>query len=257
VDNLYAHEVAESGTDGHDWETEEAEGYRIVPDRYAEQRHYTQQRLTRDPDYEGLAKTWDEDKATAVLVELLCYFSNPQGCLLPPPPYGLPGALKVAVDEDIMEILGLGASYLQAVAEGRPRRQINLYEKIKQFEYRAWRSGYDQCAQEILDRENARTEREIARGLADGPDVRSVYFIGSDEGMIKIGVAGDPKARLRDLQAGSPVKLRILATTTGGQAGEGAYHKRFADLRAHGEWFERHDDILAEIARLSPGDSDD
>lgn len=34
--------------------------------------------------------------------------------------------------------------------------------------------------------------------------------------------------------------------------GERAYHAMFKAHRLHGEWFEPHPDILAEIARLTP-----
>jgi hypothetical protein len=77
-----------------------------------------------------------------------------------------------------------------------------------------------------------------------------VYFVGGDDGSIKIGEALDPARRLRELQCGSPVLLRILATATGGQRQERAYHDRFHAHRLHGEWFARVPEIEAEIARL-------
>jgi len=81
---------------------------------------------------------------------------------------------------------------------------------------------------------------------------RFVYFVGGDVGGIKIGIALDPQKRLIDLQCGSPIKLRILAVREGGRSVELAYHRQFAAHRLHGEWFERHPDILAEIDRLTP-----
>jgi hypothetical protein len=79
-----------------------------------------------------------------------------------------------------------------------------------------------------------------------------VYFIGAgDNGPIKIGIAASPPQRLASLQVGHWLKLSILATVDGGRPAERAYHNRFAAYRLHGEWFDRHPDILAEIDRLS------
>jgi hypothetical protein len=78
-----------------------------------------------------------------------------------------------------------------------------------------------------------------------------VYFVGGDVGGIKIGTAREPSRRLADLQCGSPVRLAILAVVSGTHELELEYHRRFAAHRLHGEWFERHPDILAEIERLA------
>lgn len=85
----------------------------------------------------------------------------------------------------------------------------------------------------------------------DNHKIAKCYFVGSDVGAIKIGYSIDPKTRLISLQSGSPVSLRILALAPGGEARESAYHIQFREHRLHGEWFERHPDILAEIARLN------
>lgn len=69
-------------------------------------------------------------------------------------------------------------------------------------------------------------------------DRRSVYFIEAPNGFVKIGVAGDPRARLRTLRTMSPVPLRIALVLPGlGAAGEAELHQRFAAHRSHGEWF--------------------
>ena len=80
------------------------------------------------------------------------------------------------------------------------------------------------------------------------------YFIQAETGQIKIGLAKDPRERLRTLQTGSPVALRLLAFIAGGYDAEQGYHARFAAHRLHGEWFAPHPDILAEITRLAPHD---
>jgi hypothetical protein len=77
------------------------------------------------------------------------------------------------------------------------------------------------------------------------------YFIGGETGPVKIGYTRNLQRRLRDMQLHSPLPLSALASTGGGCFAEAEYHERFAAHRLHGEWFERHPDILAEIARLN------
>jgi hypothetical protein len=75
-----------------------------------------------------------------------------------------------------------------------------------------------------------------------------VYFIcpeallhrprGDQGAMVKIGyTGGNPKARLRALQTGSPMYLRVWAYIDGTEELEAAFHNAFAPLRSHGEWF--------------------
>lgn len=70
--------------------------------------------------------------------------------------------------------------------------------------------------------------------------VRDVYFIQAETlGLIKIGVATDIQSRLRSLQASCPDRLVVLGLLTCHNFGqqEREVHARFADARAHGEWF--------------------
>lgn len=78
-------------------------------------------------------------------------------------------------------------------------------------------------------------------------DELRVYFIQAASGQIKIGIAADPTARLRDLQVGSPVPLALVCDCGGGRPQEREYHRRFAAYRVHGEWFEPSAEIIAEI----------
>ncbi|MFC8765121.1 GIY-YIG nuclease family protein [Streptomyces sp. NPDC057193] len=65
-----------------------------------------------------------------------------------------------------------------------------------------------------------------------------VYLIGSAESpLVKIGWTDNPERRLRTLQTGSAVPLAVLALFEGGAIVERALHRRFADKRQHGEWF--------------------
>lgn len=82
-----------------------------------------------------------------------------------------------------------------------------------------------------------------------------VYFVGGDEGPVKIGFTQQPiKERLKCIQNGSPVKLHVLATVPANRIHEKWYHQQFAAHRLHGEWFARVPEIEAEIERLTPHD---
>lgn len=83
-----------------------------------------------------------------------------------------------------------------------------------------------------------------------GTDKRDVYFIQpAHGGLIKIGVAANPGDRCRTLQLTSPCPLVVLATIRGvGQAHETQLHKKFAEHRHHGEWFEPAPELLAYVA---------
>jgi len=83
-----------------------------------------------------------------------------------------------------------------------------------------------------------------------------VYFIQAETGQIKIGIARDLGVRLKTLRTMCPVGLAVLAATNGGQPAESGYHDCFAAHRLHGEWFEPHPDILAEITRLNAEGAD-
>jgi hypothetical protein len=74
-------------------------------------------------------------------------------------------------------------------------------------------------------------------------------------GMIKIGKADDIPSRLKELQTGCPVGLRLLYSWQGGYREERAIHFRFQDARFHGEWFflDRIAADLAEIDGQRPG----
>jgi hypothetical protein len=71
-----------------------------------------------------------------------------------------------------------------------------------------------------------------------GRAIVTVYFIGGDFDRVKIGFTErDVSERLRDLQCGSPVQLRVLASCPGEQHDEHGLHYDFREERTHGEWF--------------------
>ncbi|WP_435191318.1 GIY-YIG nuclease family protein [Streptomyces sp. bgisy126] len=76
-----------------------------------------------------------------------------------------------------------------------------------------------------------------------------VYLIGSPESpLVKIGWSDNPERRLRHLQTGSPVPLQLLALFEGGAVMEAALHRRFADKRRHGEWFDLGSDPVTVVS---------
>ncbi len=91
------------------------------------------------------------------------------------------------------------------------------------------------------------------------PSGEVVYFVERD-GFIKIGTTTNLSSRLGTLareilrvegMAQGPVTL--LATLPGGRTEERNLHRRFAHLRAGGEWFRPDDDLLAVIRALAAG----
>lgn len=66
----------------------------------------------------------------------------------------------------------------------------------------------------------------------------SGYIIVADEaGFAKIGYSKAPKARLEQLQIGSPFDLRMAALIPAGPNDERRLHRQFKSLRKRGEWF--------------------
>jgi hypothetical protein len=83
------------------------------------------------------------------------------------------------------------------------------------------------------------------------------YFVrGVGGGPIKIGqTAADPLRRVRELQVGSPVVLRLLVVLLGHRH-EAAFHSRFAAERLHGEWFAPTPELrkaMVSVARMQRG----
>lgn len=81
------------------------------------------------------------------------------------------------------------------------------------------------------------------------------YFIASECGAIKIGRARNVGGRKDSLQCANPRPLKLLAVVPDG-SWEAEYHRRFAEHRIQGEWFDPHPDILAEIARLASSEGE-
>lgn len=166
------------------------------------------------------------------------------------PPFGLPGVSGDA-DPDVMALLQLGANYLRAAVAREPRRMWNIYSEARDTLREAAESGLRAIEAESAARARARAEASYTFIEGNLCDRSTVYFIGSTDGPIKIGIALDVSKRLKGLQTSHPSKLAVLATTAGGREQEKAYHCQFADSRMAGEWFERTPELLGEIERLS------
>jgi hypothetical protein len=68
-----------------------------------------------------------------------------------------------------------------------------------------------------------------------------VYFI-QGGGLTKVGYASSPEGRLRGLQTGSPVSLRLVRVLDGTDRHEKDLHLQFARHHSHGEWFRLTDE---------------
>lgn len=122
-------------------------------------------------------------------------------------------------------------------AAAKELRQKEL-EKIKPKTEKQWR------AEEDKNKAVKKARRSLTRtGTA------MTYFIqGRTTGLIKIGKTDNLCERLATLQIGSPDMLYVVKTLSGNV--EKPYHKRFAHLRQHGEWFSPAPELLEFIKKL-------
>lgn len=93
----------------------------------------------------------------------------------------------------------------------------------------------------------------------DMKKIGTIYFVLAEEvNRVKIGYADDAKKRLRELQIGSPVLLKLMAVFKGKTIEDEAFlHTVFDDYRVHGEWFEFSQEIRNYLNRtLSSSDED-
>ena len=100
----------------------------------------------------------------------------------------------------------------------------------------------------------AREEAERDRHMADLADpsrsLGFVYFIYGG-GLVKIGYTkNDPRYRLKDLQAGSPILLSLLGYVEAPTWDERKLHRHFDALRVRGEWFRYADPLRFFIDTL-------
>jgi hypothetical protein len=79
-----------------------------------------------------------------------------------------------------------------------------------------------------------------------------VYFIAAETvGAVKIGFSRHhPRARLKHLQIGCPVPLKLLGFVDGDVEQEAHLHGMFVDLAIHGEWFRLEEPLVDMISGL-------
>lgn len=92
---------------------------------------------------------------------------------------------------------------------------------------------------------------QVADGLVDLNSAPGwVYFIvEAGDKHLKIGWAGNPIERLRDLQVAHPLTLRIIGIIPGVYSNEASFHRVFRDHRVGGEWF-RYKPLKAAVDEL-------
>lgn len=95
------------------------------------------------------------------------------------------------------------------------------------------------AAQEMLRSVAVPTAPPVRRAKTDSPRRTHVYVIRSSSSkLVKIGYAVNPDQRVRELQTGSPGKLTVAWSIPGRERLERELHRRFAEHRKSGEWFD-------------------
>lgn len=75
-----------------------------------------------------------------------------------------------------------------------------------------------------------------------------VYFMGPENGPIKIGFAKDVFSRIQEHQMSNSEELKLWGTMVGDVLFEKHLHRVFKDFRIRGEWFHRCEPILEFIS---------
>lgn len=87
--------------------------------------------------------------------------------------------------------------------------------------------------------------------------MRYVYFAEAETAAgiraVKIGVAQNPHQRVRDLQCGNPVRIKLRAFVPGGPDLERRLHLTFDMVGLCGEWFARTGKLDLLLRRLESG----
>lgn len=90
------------------------------------------------------------------------------------------------------------------------------------------------------------TETAAGATIDEAVDGSCVYFIQAVAGgLIKIGHTNNLRIRLQKIRLMNAAPLTLLGTLLGTFETEQALHLKFSAARAHGEWFQLTDDLLA------------
>lgn len=92
----------------------------------------------------------------------------------------------------------------------------------------------------LFDRWQAPTVKGVLPPLPPRTYGRDVLYVIGQPGtaIVKIGVTKSLPSRLKSIQTGSPVPLRVLWWHPGSYDLEEFLHREFDDFRLHGEWFD-------------------
>lgn len=108
----------------------------------------------------------------------------------------------------------------------------------------------------LVDRETAPERQRPPKGWRQKgrPNRAFVYFIQTESGDIKIGIAENPIWRLERIQDYHPRPLKLLLIVAGNTDLERALHLRFEKLNLRGEWFRGEAELMVwieEVRRLT------
>jgi hypothetical protein len=82
-----------------------------------------------------------------------------------------------------------------------------------------------------------------------------IYFVeAADNGLVKIGYAKRPAARLHQLQSISPSALTLKGVVRGSRSHEVRLHEHFKENRVRGEWFSPCQELVDFLAGLPAWD---
>jgi hypothetical protein len=229
-----------------------------VPPSRCAKRPSSAEPLARAASYRGSLKDASETEAASLLREALAYFGLDRPGALPASPLGTRGDQITDVDVDVLAVMRCGVAYLDALAGRKAQAQVGRYLDAAALLNPLADSIFEARRTEVIAAsgaaaEQATREAEEAARVSRARAEQLVYFIGGEDGPIKIGLAKDPERRLRALQTSHPTRLEVLATAKGGFFLERKYHARFAADRLEGEWFTRSRPVRSEIARLTRG----
>lgn len=101
-----------------------------------------------------------------------------------------------------------------------------------------------------LAKQHLEMRQSVVPLAAKSPKVFCYFIEGVGSGLVKIGHAIDPKARMRDISTMSPVPLKLIAAFPGGEPVERALHRKLCRVRSHGEWFKDGPELRAELDHL-------
>lgn len=77
-----------------------------------------------------------------------------------------------------------------------------------------------------------------------------VYFVGADNGLVKIGYSVDPISRIAAMQTGSGPALQLIGALPGTYEDERNLQLRFSEYLIRGEWFARRGALAEFIAGM-------